>query len=525
MRLSQRFLAWFNGLDPARRVRLLAAVVIAVVAAVGLSVWGARVDYAPILSGRGYEAALAAASAVDRAGIPYRIVTPDTLEVPVDKLGAAQGAIASETDLPGLTDVSDLQLGLTPKAQDWAFLRAAEGDIARMLNGIGGIAGSQIHIVPRGQSLYIGEERPASASVFLKLEPGTELGSSQIRAVVSLVANSVDGLDSDHVSVADDRGNLLAVGDGSATDDAMGEMKSLVEYRAALEGRYERAVSQVLLPVLGYGGGFSVTANVDLDPVSKETTTRQLDSEKQAVVSQVDEESSENRSRAGGVPGVDANLPEKGPSTAGSPDDASTRTSSTVNFAYPSVDEISRRPAGGVQRVSVAVQVDAARLAALVEGSNGALDADTLKRQIDGAVSAAIGFDTRRNDLVNVSYLPFAPPIWTEGTAADATTPMPEMVVRLLPYLVAVVALVLLFWFVVRPVVGAVVRPLEPEVVAGELVPPTQLALKEDPDTLALRLKALVDGYQPIDHADLNRLVDSESEMAADVLRNWARAR
>ena len=41
---------------------------------------------------------------------------------------------------------------------------------------------------------------------------------------------------------------------------------------------------------------------------------------------------------------------------------------------------------------------------------------------------------------------------------------------------------------------------------------------------LANRLKSLVDNYQPVDHGDLNRLVDRESEIAADVLRKWARA-
>jgi flagellar biosynthesis/type III secretory pathway M-ring protein FliF/YscJ len=197
---------------------------------------------------------------------------------------------------------------------------------------------------------------------------------------------------------------------------------------------------------------------------------------------------------------------------------------STVNFAYPSVDEIARRPAGGVQRVSVAVQVDAARLAALVEGSNGTLDAELLKKQIDGAVNAAIGYDARRNDLVTVSYLPFALPVWTEGTVGTGA-PMPDTLLRVLPYLVAALALLLLFGFVVRPIVRAVVKPIDPEVVAGELVEPALLGDKEDADTLALRLKALVDGYQPINHDDLNQLVDRESEMAADVLRNWARAR
>ncbi|MGB0767770.1 MAG: DUF481 domain-containing protein, partial [Phycisphaeraceae bacterium] len=42
----------------------------------------------------------------------------------------------------------DLKLGLTPRAQEWAFLRAREGDIARMLASMDGISGAQVSIVP-----------------------------------------------------------------------------------------------------------------------------------------------------------------------------------------------------------------------------------------------------------------------------------------------------------------------------------------------------------------------------------------
>ena len=44
------------------------------------------------------------------------------------------------------------------------------------------------------------------------------------------------------------------------------------------------------------------------------------------------------------------------------------------------------------------------------------------------------------------------------------------------------------------------------------------------PLAVAKLLKALVDNYQPVDRADLNRLVTRESETAADVLRKWTRA-
>lgn len=502
------------------------AVLVAVVAAAGLSLWANTTAYTPVVSGRGYEAALSAAAAVDAAGIPYKLSPPDSLEVPVNQLGAARSAIAKETDLPGLGEVSQLQLGLTPQAQQWAFLRAAEGDLARMLNGIDGIVASQVHVVPHEESLYIGEQRPASAAVFVQLAPGMELTPGKVRAIVNLVANSIEGLEPERVSVADDRGNLLASGDGGPGDGgALGTMSTLVDYRTSLENRIERQVSQALLPVLGYGGGFSVTATVDLDLTSRETTTRQVDAAKQAVVSEVNEETLTSAgTKQGGVPGVDANLPERGTPSAGASTE-SNRTANTVNYAYPTVDEVATRPAGGVQRVSVAVQVDEKRLASLVEGSAGKIEPEALKKQIDAAVQAAVGFQAARNDVVTVSYLPFATPEWTVGTDAPM---VPGTVVNdALPYAVAVLALALVFWFVVRPIVGAVVRPLEPEpaeVVA--LVDGEVLTEKQESDAdIANRLKALVDNFQPVDQEELNRLVDREAETAADVLRKWARVK
>ena len=430
MRIFDRFTAWLTGLDSARRIRLAGAVALAVVAAVALPLWAQQETWATLVSGRGYDAALSAAASVEGAGITYRITGTDTLEVPATRLGAARAAVGASSDLPGLADVSKLQLGLTPQAQEWAFLRSAEGDLARMINGIDGIVGSQVHVVPRGQSLYIGEERPASASVFVKLAPGGHLGTGQVRAIVNLVASAVDGLDPEHVSVADDTGTLLAGGDADEGDQGH-QMRSLVEYRRALEVSYERSVAQALLPVLGYGGGFSVTSTVDLDLTSRETTTRKVDAERQAVVSEVNEETNDTRSRPGGAPGVDSNMPEKAPAGQGVGSE-STRTANTVNYTYPTVDEIAHMPQGGVRRVSVAVQVDAGRIAALVEKSAGKLDAPTLQKQIDSAVRAAVGFDADRKDQLEVSYLPFAEAQWNVEGPADET-PV-EIGVRLLPY-------------------------------------------------------------------------------------------
>jgi flagellar biosynthesis/type III secretory pathway M-ring protein FliF/YscJ len=85
-------------------------------------------------------------------------------------------------------------------------------------------------------------------------------------------------------------------------------------------------------------------------------------------------------------------------------------------------------------------------------------------------------------------------------------------------------AVLLLFWFVVRPVVSAVVAPLKPpEVVDAEIVAAEAAAqLEEEP--VGDRLRRLVDSFDPLDSGELNTLVDREAESAAEVLRQWNRA-
>ncbi len=96
-----------------------------------------------------------------------------------------------------------------------------------------------------------------------------------------------------------------------------------------------------------------------------------------------------------------------------------------------------------------------------------------------------------------------------------------------MPYAVAILALVLVFGFVVRPVVKAVTR--SPEEIAaaiaaatGESVEDGEDGEENDDDDLAGRLRLLVENYEPVDAADLNRLVDREAEGAAQVLRQWS---
>jgi flagellar M-ring protein FliF len=495
------------------------AILTGIIAIVAVGAWSSQVPYKPVVSNRSYDELLTAAGALDEQGIPYRL-EGQTLEVPASMLGRAKSAISTINVLPGLADVGELKLGLTPQAQEWAFLRAREGDIARMVNGIDGVAASRVNIVPKKEALFFDDAKQgATASVFVRLTPGARLNSGQVSAIVNLVANAVDGLEADAITVVDDAGNLLAEGaPHQATDH--GDPRTLFEYRTRMEHRYETAVSQALLPMLGYDNAFTVTASVDLDLTSSETVTKKLDIKQQALVSEQLEETIQEKADPNGVPGVDANVPERA-GQASSITMKSDRSATTANYTYPTVDEISRKPAGGIIRVSIAVQVNSARITTLAE--TGSITEEELKKEINNTIQAAVGYSKDRNDQLNVNFLPFTTKTWVDTEPVPTISQMEVYA----PFALAALALMLTFWFIVRPLVANAtdIRIPKPELLGSEGSGPRRRGsepLDLDSD-LADRLRSLVDNYEKVDASDLNRLVQRESVAAAQVLRQWNR--
>ena len=510
-------------LEPSRRNILYGVIVMSVMAVLAVGYWSSTVSWQALISGAPYDEVLEAAAALDEAGVQYKIDDQARLMVPAGELGKARGAIASSNVLPGLGDVADLKLGLTPHAQSWAFLRAKQGDLARMINGIKGVSSSFVHVVPRRDSLFLDEQEPARASVFLQLRPGAELGSGQIKAIINMVANSVEGLTPDRVSLVDDRGNLLSEGTGSGAGIKGDDPHSLLEIQQQKERAIEQSVSQAILPILGYDGGFSVTAAVDLDASSSETVSRTLNTDRPATLSETMEESESAEGAAGGVPGVDANLPERAAASAAGGMKTS-RTTATTNFDYPEDRQTVRRPAGMLKRMSVAVQVDSARVKALAEAAG--VEERVISENLQRAVEASVGYDVERGDVVSVNVMPFAEsPFEAEAAAPPLAT---ATALAAAPHAVAALGLILLFLFVIRPMMAMVTKaPGRRRSGLGDNDDALDGAARSGAtgdDDLAERLRLLVDNYQPVDASDLNRLVNREAPAAAQVLRQWKRS-
>src|ERR1700694_3672857 len=129
------------------------------------------------------------------------------------------------------------------------FQRALEGELEHTVGSLSDVESARVHLVMPHDSLFRAQERPAKASVVLKLRHRS-LGDGEPEAIRNLVASAVDGLAPERVVLVDAAGHLPL---GPKTADAM---------RLTAEQVLEEKLIATLEPVTGAG---NVRASVTLD--------------------------------------------------------------------------------------------------------------------------------------------------------------------------------------------------------------------------------------------------------------------
>ena len=120
------------------------------------------------------------------------------------------------------------------------YQRALEGELEHTVGSLSDVESARVHLVLPHDSLFRDQERPAKASVVLKLRHRT-LADGEPDAIRNLVASAVDGLMPDHVVLVDAAGHVPL---GPKTPDAM---------RLTAEQALEDKLVSTLEPVTGAG--------------------------------------------------------------------------------------------------------------------------------------------------------------------------------------------------------------------------------------------------------------------------------
>lgn len=359
-----------------------------------------RTDYQVLFSGLDAEDAGAVIAALQDRGTSYQLADGGTtVLVPQEEVFETRIALASSGvptgGVVGFEIFNTTRLGETEADRQLRYQWALQGELTRTIRQINEVADARIHIVLPKRSLFVQESQDATASVLLQLRPGAQLTAGQVRAISNLVATSVEGLTPENVTIVDSRGNVL---NSPSMMDLGSHVSDRFEMQWAYEQQLENSVVAMLERIYGFGNVVArVNAVLDFARLEQYNETFSPINRGEGLVrsTQNFEESYTGTSTgAGGVPGVDSNVPgyvfvEQGGGTT-----EWDRREATTNYELNRTETWTTTLPGEVKNLAVSVWI------------NGDLTPAQLA-SVEESVARATGLRLDRGDSVYVASVPF----------------------------------------------------------------------------------------------------------------------
>ncbi len=468
------------------------------------------------------QTAAAIVDELESRGVAYELTNGgQVVWVPQDMVANTRLDMSS-AGLPNSSDgwsILDSQ-GITSSEFDQrvGYQRAMEGELASTIAVIDGVSSAKVHLVIPEQDLFVADEVMSSASVLLQMEGSESLSPTQVQAVVNLVASSVEGLASTEVTVTDGSGRLLAGGDVEGL--AGMESDNQLRMTASFEGDLERELSALLNAVVGDGRSV-VTVSADLDFDAVVTTQEQFSEPVTADgVTLPRAETTRLEQYDNGADAEEGDLDIETEILEGPADEGTARTNyqldeRDVSYALNSIVTSTEKAPGTIRSLSVAVVID-----------EEVVDAERVA-EIETMVSAAVGADEARGDLVAVTLLPFdvsleeqeelAEAAEAEALAAAAGSPIP-LIRTIGSVVIALVVLVFGLMMLRKTSRRKVIDSID----LAELANDERPALGgdadgEDGDETAVLSAAELESTED----DLFELIANQPDDIAAVLRQW----
>lgn len=403
--LWQQSVAAWGRLRPVQKWTIAAAGLLVFGVLIAVIVRANTMEYAPLYTNLHESDAADIVNALRDAGVNYRLTEQGTaVLVPRDQVYQIRLDMAGK-GLPkrgvvGFEIFQQAAFGATDFERNVKYVWALQGELTRTIREYDAVEDARVHISLPEKSLFVRDQRPASASVLLQLRPGARLTPGQINGIAYLIARSVESLDPADVTIVDSAGNLL-----SQPSDAQGVASAATMQRLEIQRSFEHDVERHLQSMLErlYGANKAlvrVKAEINFD--SEEEVLEIFEpaaTEGLVRSSKTQEESSDSLPGSGGVAGLMANAPGQAVPSYTSPEEEAgghryRRQSADVVYEINRTERRRVVAPGGLQGLSVAVWID---------GQLTAAETD----QLSQTIAVAIGADPRRGDAVTVASMPF----------------------------------------------------------------------------------------------------------------------
>lgn len=400
--LKEQLTKLWERFNPKQRWIILGSALLLFVGILGTSLWyGGKPEYVPLFTGMETKDAGDVAARLQEMKVPYEIIGNGTgISVPIKEVYKTRLELA-RLGLPrgnkGFEIFDESKFGTTEFQNKVKYLTALQGELTRTIEGMSEVDKVRVHIVLPEDSLYKKNEKPATASIMLKLKPGIQLTREQVKGIVNLASNSVRGLKPENITVVDTFAHVL--NENMDSNGLTGGINvTQVELTRKKQDEMQKAIETLLEQVLGPNKAavrVSLELSFDQKTVDKQTFEPVVDDKGILRSTQESNETFKGTSPPpGGPPGTTSNIPGyvTGNNNAQS---AFEKKDATRNYEINETKEKIIVAPGGVKRISVAVLVDA---------SVGKAQQESVAK----VVASAVGINSARGDAITVESISFS---------------------------------------------------------------------------------------------------------------------
>ena len=381
---------------------------------------------------------------------------------------AAQGL--PEYSGGGFGSLENMPLGISRSVEGLKLRQAQEAELGKSITEISSIQSARVHLALPEKSVFVRDQTPPTASVFVNLKNGRKIDQTQVLAITNLVSSSVPAMSPSNVSIIDQFGNLLS---NSPDDPDQALADSQLEYRMRLENIYRNRIKSLVTPIVG-SGNINAQVNIEIDFTRKEISQEIVDPDTTATLSEQNSLNVTAKKDAVGIPGAIANEPPQEATvnqeqnqaglaaqvgTGNQVEEEKFETKSSTNLKNYEVSktyETVKNSSNLITRIDAALLI---RDRTVISPDTGEEISEPVSAevitQVENLVKSALGIKPERGDSLTVTSQPFVEEFqgfvtkWYEGVWFRSIVEK-----TLLVLLIGVVAL-----GVVRPMLNKILVP------------------------------------------------------------------
>lgn len=214
-KLGQQFQDIWKHLGTSQRVSVVLATGVVLAGLLGVSWWSSRTEYGLLYGKLSDAEASKVIAALDDAKVPYKIGSGgSSILVPTERVHVMRMQLAGKNiprgDGVGFEIFDKQNFGISDFVQRANYIRALQGELARTIAQIDEVDSARVMVVLPENRLLMDKDKHATASVFVRLRGNGQLSPQAINSIRFLVANSVEGLKPNFVTLVDNQGNVLS---------------------------------------------------------------------------------------------------------------------------------------------------------------------------------------------------------------------------------------------------------------------------------------------------------------------------